>query len=170
MQVIDNFLSEYVFTDLTDTLLSAEFPWYYNEYEVYPNDDNILFTHTLHTCKGIPPYSDIDYSSRYYNMLKPIFYKLGVRKLVRCKANLNPRTFSHKMGEFHIDNCLDSKQSGKTAILYLNTNNGWTEFKKGGKVKSVANRVVIFDPTLEHRAVTCTDEKRRIVINFNYDV
>ena len=44
------------------------------------------------------------------------------------------------------------------------------QFKEGDKVESVANRVVIFDPTLEHRSVTCTDEKRRIVINFNYDV
>ena len=55
-----------------------------------------------------------------------------------------------------------------TAILYLNTNNGYTEFKSGDKVKSVSNRVVVFDSNLKHRTVTCTDQKTRIVINFNY--
>ena len=55
-----------------------------------------------------------------------------------------------------------------TAVLYMNTCNGWTQFKKGGKVKSVANRMVIFDNNLLHAGVTCTDEKRRIVVNFNY--
>ena len=47
---------------------------------------------------------------------------------------------------------------------------GWTQFKKGGKVKSVANRMVIFDNNLLHAGVTCTDEKCRVVMNFNYDL
>jgi len=55
-----------------------------------------------------------------------------------------------------------------TAIFYINTNNGWTNFKNGDKVESVENRLVIFDSNLEHEGVTCTDEIRRLVINFNY--
>jgi hypothetical protein len=54
-------------------------------------------------------------------------------------------------------------------VYYINTNNGWTEFKKGGKVKSVENRMLIFDSSLEHMGVTCTDQKSRVVINFNYE-
>ena len=42
-------------------------------------------------------------------------------------------------------------------------------FKKGGKVKSVANRMVIFNSSLEHTGFSCTDEKIRIVINFNWE-
>ena len=56
-----------------------------------------------------------------------------------------------------------------TSIFYLNTNNGWTQFKKGGKVKCVENRLVTFDSNLEHAGVTCTDQKRKVVINFNYE-
>jgi len=52
----------------------------------------------------------------------------------------------------------------------LNTCNGWTKFKKGGKVDCVANRVVIFNSNLEHAGITCTDQKRKVVINFNYYV
>ena len=83
--------------------------------------------------------------------------------------NLSPRTFFHRKGGMHIDLTGQSSPQ-KTAIFYVNTNNGWTEFKKGGKVKSVANRIVIFDSNLEHQGVTCTDKKRRVVINFNYDI
>ena len=50
----------------------------------------------------------------------------------------------------------------------MNTNNGYTEFEKGDIVESVENRMVIFDSNLKHQTVTCTDEKIRIVINFNY--
>ena len=37
------------------------------------------------------------------------------------------------------------------------------------KIKTVANRLVIFDPELEHAAFSLTDEKSRVVINFNYE-
>ena len=50
----------------------------------------------------------------------------------------------------------------------MNTCNGYTKLKKGGKVKSVANRMLIFDSDLEHAGFTCTDEQNRVVVNFNY--
>ena len=55
-----------------------------------------------------------------------------------------------------------------TAIFYLNSNNGYTEFEDGTKVESVANRFVSFPSTLKHRGTSCTDENVRVVINFNY--
>ena len=111
--------------------------------------------------------------SNDYSLFDLVQQKLGVSRLERIKANLNPKTFFHRKGGFHTDQRSLSEgvpQHQKTAVFYVNTNNGWTEFKKGGKVKSVANRIVIFDSNLEHTGVTCTDEKRRVVINFNYDV
>ena len=77
------------------------------------------------------------------------------------------KTIFHRKQPYHIDYTDDPPI--KTAILYINTNNGWTEFKNGGKVKSVANRMIMFDTTLLHRGVSCTDEKRRIVVNFNWE-
>jgi hypothetical protein len=50
----------------------------------------------------------------------------------------------------------------------MNTNNGYTEFEDGTKVESVANRIVTFPSVTKHRAVSQTDEQRRVVINFNY--
>ena len=57
----------------------------------------------------------------------------------------------------------------KTALFYINTNNGCTEFECGVRVSSVANRVCIFDSNLQHRGVTHTEgDPQRIVVNFNY--
>ena len=54
-------------------------------------------------------------------------------------------------------------------IYYVNSNNGYTLFKASKKkVESVENRLVIFPTNLEHCGVSCTDNKQRIVINFNY--
>ena len=55
-----------------------------------------------------------------------------------------------------------------TAIYYVNTNNGYTEFEDGSRVESIENRLVTFPSYMKHTGTTCTDQKRRIVINFNY--
>ena len=55
-----------------------------------------------------------------------------------------------------------------TSIFYVNTNNGYTKFEDGTKVESVANRMVIFPSNMKHIGTSCTDEKTRVVINFNY--
>ena len=172
MKVIDNFLSDYDFKSLTHILMGDYFPWYYNDCVVNDNDNQHQFTNVIHTCKGIPPYRDIDYTSDNFNFFQPLVQKLGIRNPLKIKLNSRCRTFFHRKSAYHIDihkSLLGVVEGRKTAIFYMNTCNGWTEFKRGGKVKSVANRMVIFDSYLEHRGVTCTDEKRRVIVNFNYD-
>ena len=56
----------------------------------------------------------------------------------------------------------------KTAIYYVNSNDGYTKFETGEIVESVGNRLVIFDGRTKHCGSTHTNQKYRIVINFNY--
>ena len=49
----------------------------------------------------------------------------------------------------------------------MNTNNGFTLFENGEKVKSVANRLMIFDGLEKHCSVVQTDETARYIININ---
>ena len=100
----------------------------------------------------------------YYHLLDDVISRLNVKKLCRIKANLNPRTLFKRNSGFHTD-----WDDVTTSILYLNTNNGGTQFKGGKFIKSVANRLITFDSNLKHAGVTCTDEKIRVVINFNYE-
>ena len=168
MKVVDNFLPDYYFKQISNVILTNPFPWYWNDVTLYSSHDHhnpndYQFTHRIFDLV------DGGILSNYYSLCDILQLRLGVRKLNRIKMNLRPQTFFHRKGGMHTDlSGLSSIQ--KTAVFYVNTNNGWTEFKKGGKVKSVANRIVIFDSNVEHQGVTCTDEKRRVVINFNYDI
>ena len=167
MQVIDNFLPEYHFRQISNIILGVEFPWYFNDAAVRRGDGGYQFVHTLYNIDR----GGID--SQSYSLFDIVQQKLGVKRLDRIKMNLNTRTIFHRKTGFHNDQRSPNDVHPlhqKTAVFYLNTNNGWTEFKKGGKVKSVANRIVIFDSNLEHTGVTCTDEKRRVIVNFNYDL
>ena len=157
LQVIDNFLGDYQFKQLESFLFRKEFTWYYND-NIISGDNRYQFTHMLYD-------SELGVTSGGYEMMYGCLNKLNVKKLIRIKANLRPQTLFHRSGGYHIDT-----ENVTTAILYLNTCNGYTRFKKGGKVvKSVANRLVKFDSNLEHTGVSCTDEKTRVLINFNYE-
>ena len=52
--------------------------------------------------------------------------------------------------------------------LYLNSNNGYTRFKEGGKIFSERNKLVKFKGNKYHTGSTCTDKEYRSIINFNY--
>ena len=87
--------------------------------------------------------------------------KLG-GTLIRAKAVLTPKTENPRFSGFHID-----YPNMTTATYYLNSNNGYTEFRDGSRIESISNRMLVFDSNLEHQGITCTDKKIRVLINFN---
>ena len=124
--------------------------------------DNFLDSNTFHELECFLMGSEMDWH-----------YNYGTVKGID-ENNLNDFQFTNTFYgngmpmNYHIDqgNCNDIPW--KTAILYMNTNDGYTEFESGEIVESVANRVVIFSGTKMHRGTTCTDAKRRVVMNINY--
>ena len=154
-ELIDNFLEPKDLKTIQDLFLGNKIAWNCLDGAVSPNDGNYQFVHVLYT-----QYSPC---SPFFDALGPIWQKLQPCSIVRSKANLNMKTIEHVEIEYHtdVDNCI-------TAIYYVNTNNGYTEFQNGMKVDSIENRIVIFDSNEKHRAVTTTDTARRVVINFNY--
>ena len=157
MEIIDNFLHSYHFKQLQSIMMGYDFNWFWNDQICYEGDPFYQFYHSF--------YQEDRLSKFYENVLDSFVARIKHKKMHRIKANLNTRTLFHRKAGYHID-----FEDMMTAVYYVNTNNGWTKFKKGGRVKSVANRVLIFDSNLEHAGVTCTDEKRRVVMNFNYEV
>ena len=158
MKVIDNFLPEEEFKTIQNFIMGETVPWFYNDYRLSKSieDKNYQLIHMFYDEKKLV--------SQQFPLVEFCIRRLTVNTLFRVKANLNARTFFHRKHGYHTD----GYSNITTGIYYLNTNNGFTKFKKGGKVKSVANRMVLFDSNLIHSGVTCTDEKRRVVINFNY--
>lgn len=159
-EVIDNFLSEEDHDKIYNSMLSAEFPWYFNDYPTQPKETdtvyNYQFTHMF--------YLNNEATSQFVNLLDPIYKKLGINFIHRIKANLSPATPETRVGRWHTDFEIDCK----TAVYYVNTNNGFTKFRSGEIVESLANRIVIFDSLDLHVGATATDVKARCLINFNY--
>ena len=169
LKVYDNFLSDNYYKVIHDRLFSDNFPWFYT-YAINPEwgnpscniKDNWQLQHTF--------YNDAqptNYFPNSFQLIIPLLDKINCATLYRVKANLNPRASEIIKHGFHSDTdnlgfeCV-------TAIYYVNTNNGYTEFEDGTKVESVANRLITFDSPTKHTGTTCTDQRARSVINLNY--
>lgn len=162
MEVIDNFLHKEIFDPMQVTMLGYAFPWFYNSDIVDENDQNELFQFVHLFFSSRKKFVDEHYNSGLY----PVYEALGLKTLYRVKANLNVITDKHYNTGFHID---IPRFKCKTAILYMNTNNGWTEFENGDRVDSVENRIVNFNSQTKHTGTTCTNAKVRVLINLNYE-
>ena len=161
-KIIDNILSEELSEKIKNDLISSMFPLYYNNWVVGGEQDslcNYQFTHGF--------YRDYGPHSPYLPNLKCIVDYLNPRAIIKIKANLNPRTDVKHTFDYHVD-FPGSYNDTKTAIYYVNSNDGVTILEDGTKIESVQNRLVIFDQKTLHTGTTCTDQKVRCVINFNY--
>ena len=175
MKIEDNFLEQDIFLRLQKIMMGAGFPWYYNPIIVFPDDeDKYQFSHLF--------YDSYVPTSKNIEIINPILAKADVQSIWRIKANLLTRTSNIVENKFHrdmgrmyqngveIDASVHEKILSQitTSIFYVNTNNGYTKFEDGTKIESVANRLVSFSSNMKHKGTSCTDEKIRVVINFNY--
>ena len=162
--VEDNFLTESQAYRIDNFMLSPNFPWHLGKVlsdlessEVTCDEiDNYQFSHLF--------YRENKYTGSHHQLLEPFLTKLGVEALVKIKANLNPRTSKVVEHGYHRDFQFDCL----TAVYYINTNDGYTKFKDGDKVDSVSGRMLIFKSSQWHTGTTCTNQKMRGVINFNF--
>jgi len=166
IEILDNVLNENELNDIKNYLMSFNFPWYFLDAKVKKDQstlcsdfNNYQFCHMF--------YSDDkthQYTSQYFSILSPLIQKINPRSISRIKANLTMRSDVIESYSYHTDtdfNC-------KTSIFYLNTNNGCTIFESGEKINSIENRMITFDSQLKHTGTTTTDQKFRLVLNFNY--
>ena len=164
MKIEDNFLDQEKFDELQTIMMGGDFSWFYRTIIDYQDDeDKYQFVHVFYRVPSP--------RSAYFEKMRPILEIMNPLSLFRIKANLLTRTHNIVENEFHVDmdGILEEKQKlWTTSIFYINTNNGYTEFEDGTKVESVANRIVIFPSNMKHKGTSCTDEKTRVVMNFNY--
>ena len=66
------------------------------------------------------------------------------------------------------NNHIDYSFKHNAAIFSLNTCDGYTKLKNGKKIESVENRLLKFDPSIEHCSTTTTNDLARFNININY--
>ena len=161
--VIENFLEEEDFSELVkQTLNNPYFPLFLKQRVAASwTDDGIYFTHCFWQGDQI--------SSDFFQQIVPVIKKLDAEKLIRNQFNLYPQTAETVRHDWHIDQPDDHKG----CILYLNTNDGQTLLRESETsaigINAIANRALFFNPAKPHCSTTCTDQKFRSNIIFNYE-
>ena len=162
IEVFDNFLEHELFKKISDKIINSQ--WSYSDL-IISFDKRICDELDNHQMYNMI-YSDDEPKSDMFHLIRGIMMngKFNFKSLIKIKANLSFRTTEKIIHGYHVDLPYECK----TAIYYLNTNDGCTMFEDGREVGSVANRWVIFNSQLAHTGTTCTDQKMRVLINFNY--
>ena len=178
IRIIDNFLPDDIFKEFQNIFLDEKFPWYFNATSVYDDDNCPQFCHAI--------YMDMEPVSYCWEYIKPILINgLNLKNhqsILRVKANATPAHSSVIQKRFHYDLVEKGEKSKlkdddnynarvsphNVAIIYINTNDGFTLFKDGAKVESIENRCIIFPGNLMHSGSTCTNSPLRLVLNVNY--
>lgn len=164
-QVYDNFLSEFQFKKLQESIFNPNFPWFKNDYKLneetkMSKEEDFYNIQLIHSF-----YKDFKPNSPHTNLLMDLLEKINPIKIFKVKANLTfctPELFVYGNHTDHSDPSLT------TAVFYLNSNNGATVFEDGQSVESIENRLLVFDSQIPHSGTSCTNSKFRSVINLNY--
>ena len=157
-QIIDNTLNEKDFNNIQSTIMGSKFPWFYSDHVANIYDNDSYYLHNFFDVREKYPC----YQS--YELIIPILQIIKAKALIRVKANMYPRTDKITEHNPHADFTFEHLG----AIFYINTNNGYTVLEDGTKIKSIRNRLLLFNSSKQHYSTTCTDEKVRVNINFNY--
>ena len=191
LQVIENYLDKKLHEKIQELFLTNHFPWYFvsptatyfdeGQDTGIPADDNFMFVHCFLQEFGgeegstdvpgtpqtvISPYMD-EYMKPVLFQMQQTFALPNPIGVLRIKANMYTNTGKPEDIGLHTDYPELTKPGTYVTMVYqVNGNNGATVV--GDRViPSKANQLVAFDGTCEHYGTTQTDEKVRIVINFN---
>jgi hypothetical protein len=184
IKIIDNFLPLRFFNELEDVINTEwELNFVFTENDVVPknhityklkNDlglkEEVLdtkfiqFIHEIYDRTGmVTKRKDI-----FVPLMEYFFDKLGIELLITSKLNITFPANEHYLAGFHVDFKYDNSPNYKTAMFYFSNTDGDTVLEDGTKIKCVKNRLAIIDGSTHHCGITCTDENRRTVLNFNY--
>jgi len=165
--VIDNFLEDKHFKKIQEHFLSSTIPWYWLPQDVPLEDEqenlskNGFFNHCI--------FNHWQFLAPYSKEIGLLLTKLNIVAPIQIRANLNLRDVDSISSKWHID--YPDIPNNKTAIFYLNNNNGKTIVDDNGKhteVDSKENRMLIFDGDIKHKAKYQTDVHKRYLLNINY--
>lgn len=160
-KVIDNFLKKEKFDLIEKSIISNNFPLYFQKNIAYNEDkdpiDHVNLCHQIYS-NGMPV------SEWYTLLLDNFFVNLQCKALLRSKVNCFPGREKLVTHNYHAD----YPYSHKGAILYLNNCDGFTILADGTKIESVKNRILLFDPGEKHASTNCTNQKCRWNIIVNY--
>ena len=196
LQIIDNFLDQKEFDQMTKILLGAKFPWFYGEYvSLDPKDaDAIKDPLAKETCGFHHVAFDREWSvkSFSYDYLLPLFEKIetvfGYTKnhMIRARLGLKFQKPGFTSENYNLPH-VDYYYPHDTFLFYLHDTDGdtrifdqWhtynnaaimdlpTTFTTQSRVSPKANRLGLINGLQFHTASNPITYNKRVMININY--
>tara|TARA_B100000945_G_C20332202_1_gene572985 strand:+ start:84 stop:584 length:501 start_codon:yes stop_codon:yes gene_type:complete len=158
-RVVDNYLPQQQYLHLYKYMTGFLPDWKFIPYITHEDDSA---DEGSQFC--IPVQSDVSGINDPHGYFAPLVSKINPVHMIRIKANCTLRTENIIESKLHIDYefpCM-------TSIYYINTCDGYTRFEDGSRIDSVGNRMLLFPSNMKHGGTTTTNQKYRMVINFNY--
>ena len=163
-EVIDNFLPQKEFQEIQATIMGESgksIGWVYNTSITHENKEttwkHFYMTHMV--CQ-----SSVITSPLICKSILPVLEKIDAKALIRIKINLFPNSEKIHENKMHADMSF----SHRGALFSINTCDGYTKLKDGTKIDSVANRILLFDPSMLHCSTNTSDTTARFNIQINY--
>ena len=162
MQVTEDFLQQEYYEHLYNIITDTQFPWMYQKrvanHSENPEDNlnHYYFVHSL--------FYEYKIESPLYDEFLYLFKSLNVHFLHRARVLM----FVNQGEQYIHDTHIDHKEHCKTALIYMNSNNGFTQFEDGERVESIENRLLVFDGSIPHSSSTATDTKERLLLSVTY--
>tara|TARA_B100001250_G_C19733952_1_gene759883 strand:- start:290 stop:811 length:522 start_codon:yes stop_codon:yes gene_type:complete len=164
MRIIDNFLHKKDFKEIQEWILEPSCRWSYSPCVVDPNDE-VDEDPAAYQFVNMIYYSRMGHENPDCARIFTLLDKLRPQVLLKAKLNMQMMTDTIRVNDKHTD--FTPSITCTTAIYYINSNNGYSLIGDK-KVESVENRIVLFNGKTLHTGTTCTDERRRLVLNLNF--
>lgn len=178
---IENAMGQKWIDHIIDYISNSEFPLYFQPYlagdpkgerlkgehlqEFNDPEGAYIFTHCFVRKSGIVG------SEAFSRICEPIFLKLDPKFFDKYIVDRAVLVFTPYWGGKAVKSAWHTDQRYEHMILnyYFNTCNGYTEFKDGEIVESIADRLNTFSGRGRvHRSVSQTDKPYRMILNVNY--
>lgn len=195
IHIIDNFLPDLEFLKLQESVMSVNFPWFYNEHvSLAPEDNEILDplaveTDGFHHIFYDKPYNTTSFTYEYLdNFITRLKDILGFTedKIIRFRASLKSPRIGFTEQNYNLPH-VDYFFPHETLIYYLNDSDGDTrifdqQFEQTGadagighheifttkhRVTPKANRLLWINGFRYHTASNPINTKRRVILNIN---
>jgi hypothetical protein len=196
LQIIDNFLDQDEFAEMTKILLGAKFPWFYGEYvSLDPKDADTIKDPLARETSGFHHVVfDREYSAKSfsYEYLTPLFEKIetvfGYTKdhMIRARLGLKFQKPGFTSENYNLPH-VDYYYPHDTLLFYLHDTDGDTRifdqwhtynsaaimdlpstFTTQSRVSPKANRLVLINGLQFHTASNPITYDKRALININY--
>lgn len=174
MYVIPNFLSDKEFVDIENFICGKNSEWKYNPVKSRMDSGEVSTDTTYHNQQMVKTHYNppIIHDMKFLSHFNAFNWRFSPLSWLRLKVNMQFPCVDIIPSPFHCDipkNDIPNDVKVYTAILYLNTNNGYTIFEDTGeKVQSIKNQLLLFNAKRAHAGTSFTNAKNRIVINMNF--